>query len=77
MAVVLSDASDAAIRALYRWMRRHLAEAKMPARWYLVDAIPHTSRGKINRDRVKETCAQLTPLDLTRILNPREGPSSG
>jgi acyl-CoA synthetase (AMP-forming)/AMP-acid ligase II len=77
MAVVLSDASDAAIAALYGWMRRHLAEAKMPARWYLVDAIPHTSRGKINRDRVKEACAQLVPLDLTTILNPRKRPSGG
>jgi oxalate---CoA ligase len=76
MAVVLSDASDGAIRALHQWMKGHLSEAKMPARWYLVDAIPHTSRGKINRDRVKETCARLTPLDLTGILNRRESASS-
>jgi len=77
MAVALSDPSDAVIRALHQWMKRHLAEAKMPVRWYLVDAIPHTARGKISRDRVKERCAELSPLDLTGILNPRERASGG
>ena len=51
-------------------MKHHLAEAKMPVRWYLVDAIPHTERGKISRDRVKERCAQLSPLDLTTDPQP-------
>ena len=75
MAVVLNDPSDVTVRALYQWMKRHLAEAKMPVRWYLVETIPRTSRGKINRDMVKETCARLVPLDLARILHPGEGAS--
>ena len=41
------------MRALYRWMKAHLAEHKMPARWWLLDAIPRTSRGKINREPVQ------------------------
>jgi len=76
LAVVLSDSSDATVRALHQWMKHRLAEAKMPVRWYLLDAIPRTSRGKINRDLVKETCTRLTPLDLKSILNPRESTSS-
>ncbi len=69
IAVALSDRSDETIRALHQWMREHLAEAKMPVRWYLVKEIPRTSRGKINRDHVKEACASLQPLDLPRVLS--------
>ena len=67
MAVVLSDASDSDPRAA-QWMKRHLAEPRSLRRWYVVDEIPRTSRGKINRDVVKETCERLTPLDLAAIL---------
>jgi acyl-CoA synthetase (AMP-forming)/AMP-acid ligase II len=69
MAVVMPDADDAAIRALHQWMKGHLAEPKMPARWWLIDAIPRTSRGKINRDAVKAACTALEPLDLLRALS--------
>ena len=70
MAVVLADGGDATIRALHDWMRTHLAEPKMPVRWYVVDAIPRTSRGKVNRELVKTACERLEPLELTRILAP-------
>ena len=69
IAVVLADAQDATVRALYAWMRSHLAEPKMPARWWRVDEIPRTSRGKINREAVKAACAGQTPLDLVAILS--------
>ncbi len=68
MAVVLTKSDAGTIRALHDWMMRHLAEPKMPSRWWLVDAVPRTSRGKINRDAVKAACIDLTPLDLPRIL---------
>ncbi len=68
MAVVLCDASEETIRGLYEWMKSHLAEHKMPSRWWAVDAIPRTSRGKINRDAVKAACEARTALDLPSIL---------
>jgi acyl-CoA synthetase (AMP-forming)/AMP-acid ligase II len=68
MAVVLTDRGDAAIRALHAWMRSHLAEHKMPVRWWAVDEIPRTSRGKINRDAVKAACLPQPAVDLARIL---------
>jgi acyl-CoA synthetase (AMP-forming)/AMP-acid ligase II len=68
MAVVMTSQDDATLRALYQWMKEHLAEPKMPVRWWVVEEIPRTSRGKINRDAVKAACADLSPLDLTRIL---------
>jgi acyl-CoA synthetase (AMP-forming)/AMP-acid ligase II len=73
MAIALADPSDATVRALHAWMKDRLAEPKMPVRWFLVESIPRTSRGKINRDVVKEACARLAPLDLARILRPGEG----
>jgi len=72
MAVSLMDNSNATIRGLYQWMKRRLAEHKMPVRWYLVDSIPRTSRGKINRISVSEKCTQLAPLDLRKILHASE-----
>ncbi|MCM8594618.1 class I adenylate-forming enzyme family protein [Accumulibacter sp.] len=68
IAVVMSRQDDETIRALHGWMKEHLAEAKMPVRWWLIDEIPRTSRGKINRDAVKAACSELPALDLTRIL---------
>lgn len=69
MAVVLSQHDDETIRALYAWMKHHLAEHKLPARWWLVESIPRTSRGKINRDAVKASCEQLQSVDLVSILS--------
>ena len=68
VAVVLKKNSDRAIADLYGWARQHLAKYQMPVRWYIVDEIPRTSRGKMNRAKVSETCSSLHPIDLKRLL---------
>ncbi len=68
MAVVLADRRDETVYALHQWMKAHLAEPKMPVRWWAIDTIPRTSRGKINRDAVKAACQNQPPLDLPGIL---------
>jgi len=68
LAVVLKETSDETIRRLYSWVKQHLAEHRIPVRWYIVNAIPRTSRGKVNRDRVAEECSRLTPVDLRQLL---------
>jgi acyl-CoA synthetase (AMP-forming)/AMP-acid ligase II len=68
MAVVLKNDDPITIRALHDWMRRHLAEFKMPVRWYVLDSLPHSARGKVSRPAVRESCAQRVPLDLQKIL---------
>ncbi len=73
MAVVMRDRSPEALASLHDWMRQHLAEHKMPVRWHLLEEIPRTSRGKINRDTVARDCASRTPLDLARILSQYRG----
>jgi acyl-CoA synthetase (AMP-forming)/AMP-acid ligase II len=68
IAVVMKEDSAEAIRGLHDWMKRHLAEFKMPMRWYRVDSLPRNSRGKISRKDIEEYCAQREPLDLVSIL---------
>jgi acyl-CoA synthetase (AMP-forming)/AMP-acid ligase II len=68
IALVLRDATEATLRGLHQWMALHLAKHQMPRRWYLVDEIPRTSRGKVNRALVASRCAALAPLDLRRLL---------
>jgi acyl-CoA synthetase (AMP-forming)/AMP-acid ligase II len=69
IAVALKDNSQQTIRQLHQWMKRHLAEHKMPVRWYVMESIPRTSRGKVNRDTVMQACAQLAPLELAKVLH--------
>ena len=69
VAVTLGEGDEAAgVRDLYRWMRGRLAEGKLPARWWLLPAIPRSERGKVSRDAVREACVGRPPLDLARIL---------
>jgi acyl-CoA synthetase (AMP-forming)/AMP-acid ligase II len=68
MAVVLSEKGDETIRALHERMSTELAEHKMPSKWWALDDIPRTSRGKLNRAAVKAACEQHPPLDLPAIL---------
>ncbi len=49
-------------------MKGHLAEPKMPARWWVVAEIPRTSRGKINREAVRAACIDQPVLDLVGLL---------
>jgi acyl-coenzyme A synthetase/AMP-(fatty) acid ligase len=66
--VVLADQAKETIRALHAQMSAQLAEHKMPSRWWLLDDIPRTSRGKLNRDAVKAACEKRPALDLPSIL---------
>ncbi len=67
LAVVLDNPSEAALSDLYQWLQFHLAEHKHPVQWFVLEEIPRTSRGKINRATVKEVCESMTPLKLQDI----------
>jgi acyl-CoA synthetase (AMP-forming)/AMP-acid ligase II len=68
IALVLSDKSASTIHALQAWIDSHLAKHKHPVRWYLLDEIPRTSRGKLNRNSVMQFCESEIPLDLPEIF---------
>jgi acyl-CoA synthetase (AMP-forming)/AMP-acid ligase II len=68
IAVVLRESTNDSIRSVHEWIEVHLAEHKRPARWYILEDIPRTSRGKINRDTVRQTCEAQQPFDLATVL---------
>ena len=68
VAVVMQDATPARLRAMYRLAEERLAKHQMPVRWYLVETLPRTARGKINRDMIGTHCAALTQVDWRHIL---------
>jgi acyl-CoA synthetase (AMP-forming)/AMP-acid ligase II len=69
LAVALKIHDDDTIRALHQWMKQHLADHKMPSRWWVVDTISRTSRGKINRENVSVICCAEPALDLPGLLS--------
>lgn len=73
IAVLLKGAGEEQIRGLHAWMSAHLAEHKMPLRWYLLDEIRRTSRGKINREDVMNGCLAEQPMDLDAALSRTQG----
>ena len=68
LAVVLRETTEMAAIGLYEWIGKHLAKHKHPARWYFLEEIPRTSRGKINRDSVRQACMAAEPYDLRGLL---------
>ncbi|HET9917038.1 MAG TPA: hypothetical protein VFQ89_08010, partial [Candidatus Binatia bacterium] len=59
---------DATLRQLHAWLKEHLAEFKIPQRWYIVEELPKNPRGKVSRATVQELCAALEPVDLVGLL---------
>jgi acyl-CoA synthetase (AMP-forming)/AMP-acid ligase II len=69
MAVVLDDSTPESIRGLHEWLSARLAEHKLPVRWYLLDEIPRSDRGKIDRRSVKRICEAQQPINLAATLH--------
>jgi len=64
VAVVLSATDPATLSRLHTWVCERLAAYQLPRRWFLVDEIPQTANGKVNRPQVAARCAGLRPVDL-------------
>ncbi|RMF96070.1 MAG: long-chain fatty acid--CoA ligase [Gammaproteobacteria bacterium] len=65
LAVVLEDRSPETLAQLRQWVAERIAEHRQPLRWYLLDEIPRTSRGKINRGQVMQACLKREPLQFS------------
>ena len=70
IAVVLDPNDAATRRALYEWTLQHLGKHQIPQRWYVIDEIPRSSRGKVNRATLAESCAHLTPSNVRQPDRP-------
>jgi acyl-CoA synthetase (AMP-forming)/AMP-acid ligase II len=58
IAVVLDDPGESSLSRLQAFCAELLARHQLPQRWYVLDEIPRTSRGKVNRDAVARRCAE-------------------
>ena len=55
-AVRLADGAQADAAALRSWCLERIRRESVPEKWYLVDDLPKTDRGKIDRKKVMEHC---------------------
>ena len=67
VAVVLSSRGDDDLVRVHEWTKQHLAPHQLPRRWYLLDEIPRTSHGKVNRTEVARHCASAKAIDFARL----------
>jgi len=65
VAIVLEAGSD--LGDVLAWAETHLADFRIPRKWYVVDEIPRTSRGKVNRVQVAAACEKLDGLSLAKL----------
>lgn len=70
VAVVAAPDTALDLPGLHRWTAEQLGAHRLPARWYLLDEIPRTSRGKLNRASVAAACAAREPLPAQRLAGP-------
>jgi acyl-CoA synthetase (AMP-forming)/AMP-acid ligase II len=74
VAIVLDAADGNALARAQQWTAAHLASHQMPRKWFVLDAIPRTSRGKINRAQVAELCRNRAPATSGGIGNRSRAP---
>jgi acyl-CoA synthetase (AMP-forming)/AMP-acid ligase II len=61
LAVVTDGEGDIVLEALREFLAMRLAKHQMPVRYFVLDEIPRTSRGKINREHVAKACTDAGP----------------
>jgi len=59
VALVLEDSQAFNKSEMRKWCATRLSKEKVPVKWYIVDTIPKTDRGKINRDNVATFCQKM------------------
>ena len=57
IALAMNGAEPGKLAALHDWMQARLSRHKMPSKWYILETLPRTSRGKIHRPTIAELCA--------------------
>lgn len=54
VAVVISDESK--LNEVKTWLKKNISAYKVPSKWFVVESIPKTDRGKVNRSNVSDYC---------------------
>jgi acyl-CoA synthetase (AMP-forming)/AMP-acid ligase II len=74
VAVVLEKNDTTSLPALHAWTLRELGAHRLPARWYLLEELPRSSRGKVNRAGVAAACAAREPVAPALLAGSGDGP---
>jgi len=56
VAVHLAAGRAAGVEELRAWCLERIRRECVPERWFFLDEIPKTDRGKLNRDKVRAAC---------------------
>lgn len=67
VAVVVKDQYKLSIAEVKQHVRQHLIHTKVPLAVFMLDKIPRTSAGKIQRRRVSEICSSILNTDLKEM----------
>ena len=59
VAIQMKDKNNFNELKLKKWCSNFISREKIPTKWFLVDSIPKTDRGKINRDNVASFCLKV------------------
>jgi oxalate---CoA ligase len=62
VAIVANEDTNFEFEPLKKWIKERLSKEKVPSKWFLLDEIPKTDRGKVNRFNVAELCKTKPPL---------------
>ena len=64
VAVRLAEGANETRKSLRLWCQTRIRKQAVPERWYFVEKIPRTERGKINREKVRQGIAQKLQLEV-------------
>jgi len=62
VAIVANEDTNFEFESLKKWVKERLSKEKVPSKWFLLDEIPKTDRGKVNRFNVAELCKTKSSL---------------
>lgn len=62
VAIVVNEDSKLEFESLKNWIKERLSKEKVPSKWFLLNEIPKTDRGKVNRYNVAELCKTKSSL---------------
>ena len=60
------------LNIIKEWCNARLTKEKIPDRWFIVDSIPKTDRGKINRENVAKFCSKQVVVNREKNVNKAE-----
>lgn len=57
--MVLASQKAETGQTLRKWCAEHIRTESIPERWFFLEEIPKTDRGKVNRDNVRTACVEM------------------